>query len=101
VWTWTRWPERREALRQFAVMARPDVFCRQELQDESQAVLDDVLLDTHDRVKDDFCGWTEEGNIYWNRQLFDLVEYGAFGSQTGSCHLQLCLTAVLCDGSFV
>ncbi len=77
IWTWTRWPERREALAHFARAQRPDVLCLQELQNESRELLDEVLGDTHDRVHDDFEGWTQEGNIYWNRRLFDLVNYGA------------------------
>lgn len=27
IWTWTRWPERRDALRAFADLHRPDIFC--------------------------------------------------------------------------
>jgi endonuclease/exonuclease/phosphatase family metal-dependent hydrolase len=75
--TWTRWPERRDALHQFVRVQRPDVLCVQELQSESQAVLDGALGDSHDRIHDDFEGWTCEGNIYWNRSLFEVVNHGA------------------------
>jgi endonuclease/exonuclease/phosphatase family metal-dependent hydrolase len=77
IWTDTRWPERAESLRGFTQFHLPDIYCLQELQADSKRVLDEVLLPTHQRVEDDFKGWTVEGNIYWNTQLFELVEYGA------------------------
>jgi endonuclease/exonuclease/phosphatase (EEP) superfamily protein YafD len=77
IWTNTRWPEREPALRRFAELYRPDIFCLQELQADSRQVLDEVLLSTHQRVEDPFPGWTREGNIYWNTELFELVTYGA------------------------
>ena len=33
-------------------------------------------MPSHAYVKDDFTGWQNEGNIYWNSNLFDMVEYG-------------------------
>jgi endonuclease/exonuclease/phosphatase family metal-dependent hydrolase len=77
VWTWTRWPERREALAHFARAQRPDVWCLQELQPESVDVIDTELANTHRRVHADFDGWINEGNIYWNQDLFELVDFGA------------------------
>ena len=77
IWTTTRWPERRPALQSFVKHHLPDILCLQELQADSRQALDEVLLPTHQRVDDTFEGWTREGNIYWNTQLFDLVEYGA------------------------
>lgn len=77
IWTWTRWPERREALREFAVQHRPDIFCVQELQSESRECLDEVLGATHDRVDGTEPGWECEGNIWWNRSLFELIGFGA------------------------
>jgi endonuclease/exonuclease/phosphatase family metal-dependent hydrolase len=77
IWTTTRWPEREPGLRRFAELYRPDIFCLQELQADSKRVLDEVLLSTHQCVEDDFPGWTCEGNIYWNSDLFELVTYGA------------------------
>jgi len=77
IWTWTRWPERRAALQQFAATRRPDILCLQEVQAESLAALDETLGSTHDRVNDSFTGWSSEGNIYWDRSLFERVEFGA------------------------
>jgi endonuclease/exonuclease/phosphatase family metal-dependent hydrolase len=76
IWSTYRWPERRDALKAFAQHHIPDILCLQELQADSRQALDEVLLATHQRVDDPFEGWTREGNIYWNMQLFDLVEYG-------------------------
>lgn len=77
IWTNTRWPERKTALQRFAQTHLPDILCLQEVQADSRAALDDVLLPTHARVDDPFEGWTCEGNLYWNTRLFELVEYGA------------------------
>jgi endonuclease/exonuclease/phosphatase family metal-dependent hydrolase len=76
IWTDTRWPQRQEALEYFARVQRPDVWCVQELQPFSKATIDDALSSTHSRVHDDFPGWSNEGNIYWNHHLFELVDYG-------------------------
>lgn len=45
----------------------------QELQRLTQEFLDRVL---NGRV-DPFPGWTSEGNIYWNKSLFEKAEHGA------------------------
>jgi endonuclease/exonuclease/phosphatase (EEP) superfamily protein YafD len=77
IWTWTRWPERRDALVAFLSSHRPDVFCAQEIQKESAEAVDSAIGATHDRVHDDAAGWTCEGNIWWNRSLFAEVRHGA------------------------
>lgn len=77
IWTWTRWPERQNALRQFAIDTKPDIACFQEVQAESRATIDEAWSETHTRVDDEFQGWTDEGSIYWRRDLFEEVEHGA------------------------
>lgn len=77
IWTSTRWPERRQALQRFAQHTLPDILCLQELIADSRAALDEVLFATHQRVDDPFEGWTREGNLYWNTNLFEIVEHGA------------------------
>ncbi len=76
LWGVERWPERAPALRMFCDLYRPDVLGVQELTPETQGFLDDALP-AHARVHDDLGGWTTEGNIWWNGDLLDLVEYGA------------------------
>jgi endonuclease/exonuclease/phosphatase (EEP) superfamily protein YafD len=77
IWTTTRWPERKQALQRFTQQALPDLYCLQELQADSRQALDEVLAATHERVEDPFEGWTREGNLYWNTQMFERVEHGA------------------------
>lgn len=77
IWTHTRWPERKPALQQFAALHLPDILCLQEVQADSRAALDETLGATHDRIDDPFEGWTCEGNIYWNKALFEKVGCGA------------------------
>lgn len=76
IWSTFRWPERREALKAFLQTHRPDILCLQELQSDSRRLLDETLTQTHARVHDPFEGWTSEGNIYWNKHFFDLVDFG-------------------------
>ncbi len=75
LWGMNRWKERQPVISEFLSAFKPDIFSVQELTDLSRGFLDNVLS-SHDRVDDSFCGWITEGNIYWNRVLFDLVEYG-------------------------
>jgi len=76
IWLTKRWPERAPALERFLKLFSPDVLCVQELQKTTQGFLDTVLED-HARVHGELPGWTNEGNIYWRKQFFDLAEYGA------------------------
>jgi len=75
LWAESRWPERQEALKQFLQCYTPDILCVQELRPATRQFID-AVLETHQRVEDPFEGWLREGNIYWNREMFEPVEYG-------------------------
>lgn len=70
------WAEREPAMRAFLEQRAPDLFAVQELKPAQRKLFDDVLAD-HTRVEDDFPGWTHNGNMWWHRDLYELVEYGA------------------------
>jgi len=76
LWNVERWPQRQEPLRKFLEHHVPDVLCIQELRPDTRQFVDEVLQG-HGRVDDPFEGWLREGNIYWNWEMFDMVEYGA------------------------
>lgn len=76
LWATFRWEERRQPLKRFLELNRPDVLCVQELSPVATDLIGDTLPGMR-RVEDPFPGWSEEGNIFWNTDLFDLVEYGA------------------------
>ena len=76
IWMTERWPARAPALERFLRLFTPDLLCLQELQNETQAFLDNLLVD-YSRVHDPLPGWTSEGNIYWKKNLFERVEHGA------------------------
>ena len=76
LWLTERWPARAPALERFLSLFTPDVLCVQELQRPTREFLDRVL-DEHNRVYDPFSGWTNEGNIYWNKTVFEKIEHGA------------------------
>src|SRR4051812_7150010 len=76
IWLTERWPARAPALERFLNLFKPDLLCVQELQKTTQQFLD-AALDGHERVHDTLPGWTNEGNIYWKKALFELVDHGA------------------------
>ncbi len=76
LWGTTRWEERRRPLARFLDVNRPDVLCLQELTLEACELIGDTLPWMR-RVEDPFPGWVQEGNIFWNSDLFELVDYGA------------------------
>ena len=76
LWGRERWEERRAPLKRFLEVNRPDILRLQELTPDACELIDSTLS-AHRRVEDPVPGWTEEGNIYWNTEVFDLVEYGA------------------------
>ena len=76
LWGNERWPERAPALRRFCETYRPDIMGVQELTEDSRDLIDDALPH-HARVHDDFPGWTTEGNLWWNTEIFELVDHGA------------------------
>lgn len=68
--------ERSAALGRLYSRRAPDLLATQELRPWSRAVLD-AAMPRHDRVDDDFGGWSSQSNLWWRRDLFDLVEHGA------------------------
>lgn len=67
--------ERLDVLQAFFELSPPDVLAVQELRPRIKAMLDEVLPG-HERVQDDFPGWTNQSNIWWRKDLFELIEYG-------------------------
>ena len=69
------WPQRRLPIIECFTAVTPDILSVQEL----HPLLHDTIVEglpTHNFVQDNFPGWQNEGNIYWNRELFEMVEYG-------------------------
>lgn len=76
IWADFRWDFRKEALRKFVETFDPDLLCLQEFRQVSRDLLD-VTLSGHQRVHDEFSGWTGQSNIYWRDALFTEIEHGA------------------------
>ena len=69
------WPQRRLPIIECFTTFTPDILCVQEL----HPLLHETIvaaLPTHAFVQDEFAGWQQEGNIYWNSSMFQLLEYG-------------------------
>jgi endonuclease/exonuclease/phosphatase family metal-dependent hydrolase len=75
LWGAVDWGNRSASLERFLEVNQPDVLC---IQESTQDACDLIAgaLGSHATIVDPFPGWVEEGTIYWNAQLFDLVEYG-------------------------
>ncbi|CAF4664832.1 unnamed protein product [Rotaria sp. Silwood2] len=69
------WPHRRLPLLECLTTFTPDILCVQELHPLFHDLIGEALP-FHAYIKDDFAGWQNESNIYWNSNLFDMVEYG-------------------------
>ena len=76
LWRTVNWQQRQNALAGFLAVTQPDIMCVQELQAETRTFLDSVLPN-HARVAGSFPGWMVEGNIYWDRRMFTMIECGA------------------------
>ena len=72
-----RWTERRPSLERFFRLHRPDILCVQELSPEASELIIGTLPEMR-RVDDPLDAWTNEGNTFWNVDLFDAVEHGTF-----------------------
>jgi endonuclease/exonuclease/phosphatase family metal-dependent hydrolase len=82
LWNTERWPAREPALRQFLERFSPDILGVQELRAETRDCIDETLPG-HERVDDDFYGWTCESNLWWRASLF---EYGGHGAVDYGSH---------------
>ena len=102
LWKNVHWLRRERAVERFLQVYSPDILCLQELCQESVAFLD-VAMPHHSRVRDDFVGWTDEGNIYWKDTLFEKLEHGALdvGLQTHRRLFWVRLKSKDRDGSFL
>jgi endonuclease/exonuclease/phosphatase family metal-dependent hydrolase len=76
LWGDTHLEQREPAIRDLFGTRPPDLLATQELRPRSRDVLDEALPG-HARVHDDFPGWATQSNLWWRRELFDLVEFGA------------------------
>ena len=75
VWGNNHWPERAMPLTQTLQSMRSDVYLLQEVTPAIIEYLDKNLCN-YKHVEDKRIGWSTESNIYWNDELFELVDYG-------------------------
>lgn len=79
IWGSNYWPERANSLAQTLLTLKSDVYLFQEVTPEIITFLDENLSH-YERVRTTKQeGWLKESNIYWNKNIFDLVDSG-FGN---------------------
>ena len=75
IWGEHYWPQRGEALFQYFQSLRSDIYLLQEVTPQILDYLDRNLTGRYARVQGS-NGWLSESNIYWNNELFSLVDHG-------------------------
>lgn len=76
VWGSNYWPQRSGPLSQTMLTMRSDVYLLQEVTPDIIDFLD-VNLTNYERVKENNReGWRKESNIYWNKDIFEMVDSG-------------------------
>jgi len=75
LWNTEKLDQRIDSIKRLFSIYKPDFICIQEIRKETQSLLDKILL-AYNRVNDNFIGWGEESNIYYNKELFSEVEHG-------------------------
>lgn len=68
--------QRREPLEALYRKRQPDLLATQEQRPWSRDVIDAALVD-HERVQDDFAGWSTQSCLWWRRDMFEHLEHGA------------------------
>jgi endonuclease/exonuclease/phosphatase family metal-dependent hydrolase len=75
LWNTQRWPAREAPLRRL-LQRSPDVLAVQELRPQLASVIAE-MLPRHDRVVGEERGWTHEGNVWWDTEVFRRLGHGA------------------------
>lgn len=76
IWGSNCWPERSMPLCTTLLTLKSDIYMLQEVTPDIIEVLD-KNLSKYSRVHDEkVVGWNSESNIYWNTELFDMLDHG-------------------------
>jgi len=79
IWGNNHWPARSGSLAQTLLTLKSDVYLFQEVTPDIVTFLDETLLQYERIHSAKIEGWQKESNIYWNKNIFDLVDSG-YGS---------------------
>jgi endonuclease/exonuclease/phosphatase family metal-dependent hydrolase len=75
LWNTEHWAQRKECVVSFIQKYASDIFCFQEVREESLAVLDQALFE-YIRIEGTEPGWKCENSIYVKRDLFTVLDLG-------------------------
>jgi endonuclease/exonuclease/phosphatase family metal-dependent hydrolase len=89
--------ERVEALGGLYERRAPDLLATQETRAWSRDLLD-AAMPGHDRIHDDFAGWAQQSNLWWDRALFSEVEHGAEDVGIHDAHARLFWVRLTIEG---
>jgi endonuclease/exonuclease/phosphatase family metal-dependent hydrolase len=75
LWNTEHWEQRKECVVSFVQKYASDIFCFQEVREETLSVLDQALPG-YERIEGSDPGWKCENSIYINRDLFTVLDFG-------------------------
>ena len=76
VWGSNYWPERAVSLSSMLMILKSDIYLLQEVTPQILQCLDQNM-GKYNRIHDEKNpGWNTESNIYWNGELFSLIDHG-------------------------
>jgi endonuclease/exonuclease/phosphatase family metal-dependent hydrolase len=75
LWNTEHWEQRKECVISFVQKYASDIFCFQEIREETLSVLDQALPD-YERIEGREPGWKCENSIYIHRNLFTVLNFG-------------------------
>ncbi len=97
LWNTEFWERREKTIQSFLQVFDPDICCFQEVRPTTLSLLD-RWLESHERIRDPLPGWEQEGNIFFRRGLFTLMEYGALDLQMPETERRLFWVRLGMDG---
>lgn len=79
LWNTERLEQRRNSLLKFVTTYNTDIFCFQEIRPELIDLFSTVMDSDYSHIEDSGdIGWTYESNIYFKKDLFNLLSYGKY-----------------------
>ncbi len=85
LWNTEHWQQRRNCVVSFVQTFCADIYCFQEVREQTLSVLDSVLSD-YQRIEGEDEGWRCENSIYVRKRLFSVLDFGRVDLQMPELH---------------
>lgn len=85
LWNTEYWQQRRSCVVSFVQTYQADIYCFQEVREQTLCVLDSALSE-YKRIEGTDEGWRCENSIYVKKSLFTILDYGRVDLQMPEIH---------------